>query len=166
VVAKSHRPERRVEPSRLDQHLEGGIVLRRFLTIVLTVGVIATGGIMLKTTSAHAAGICEYPWWKKNGGYSTYQVKRIIKCAVVHYPVSGGAHKALYIAWRESRYDPYAVNPNGRFKGIYQQGVSFWKSRYHQYGYSWLRNQILNARTNIIVSIRMAHQHGWGPWGG
>ena len=29
-----------------------------------------------------------------------------------------------------------------------------------------LRDEILNARTNIIVSIRMVHRHGWGPWGG
>jgi hypothetical protein len=141
-------------------------VLRRFLTIVLSVGVIATGGIMLRTTPAKAAGVCEFPWQTKSGGYSEWQVKRIIKCAVAHYPVAGGAHKALYIAWRESRYDPYAVNPNGRFKGIYQQGISWWQTRYKTYGFRYLPDKILNARTNIIVSIRMAHQHGWGPWGG
>jgi hypothetical protein len=141
-------------------------VLRRFLTIVLSVGVIATGGLMFKSTPAHASGICEYPWWKKDGGYSVYQVKRTIRCAVAHYPVPGGANKAMYIAWRESRYDPYAVNPNGRFKGIYQQGTSWWQSRYHTYGFPYLRDHILNARTNNIVSIRMVHRHGWGPWGG
>jgi hypothetical protein len=141
-------------------------VLRRFLTITLAVGVLATGGAMLKTTPAKAAGICEYQWWDRNGGYHPWQVKRIIKCAVAHYPVPGGASKALYIARRESRFDPYAVNPNGRFKGIYQQGTSWWNDRYHTYGFQYLRPQILNARTNIIVSIRMAHRHGWGPWGG
>ena len=141
-------------------------MLRRFLTIVLAAGVIASGGIMFNSTPASASGICEYPWWKSNGGYSVYQVKRIITCAVTHYPVTGGAHKALYIARRESRFNPYAVNPNGRFKGIYQQGTTWWQSRYNTYGFSYLRDRILNARTNIIVSIRMAHRHGWGPWGG
>ena len=121
---------------------------------------------MLKTTPAKAAGICEYNWYEKNGGYNKWQVKRIIKCAVAHYPVPGGASKALYIARRESRFYPYAVNPNGRFKGIYQQGTSWWDDRYHTYGFRYLRPQILNARTNIIVSIRMVHRHGWGPWGG
>ena len=141
-------------------------MLRRFLTIVLAVGVFATGGMMLKTTPAKAAGICEFPWQRRNGGYSTWQVKRIVRCAVAHYPVAGGERKALYIAWRESRYDPYAVNPNGRFKGIYQQGISWWSDRYHTYGFDYLKPKILNARTNIIVSIRMVHKHGWGPWGG
>jgi hypothetical protein len=141
-------------------------VLRRFLTIVLAVGVIASGGFMFKSTPAHASGICEYQWWKRNGGYSVYQVKRTIRCAVAHYPVPGGTRKALYIAWRESRYDPYAVNPNGRYKGIYQQGISWWQGRYRTYGFPYLRDRILNARTNIIVSIRMAHRHGWAPWGG
>jgi hypothetical protein len=139
-------------------------VLRRFLTIVLAVGVLATGGVMLKTTPAKAAGICEYKWWDPEGGYRPYAVKRIIRCAVDHYPVSGGAAKALYIARRESRFDPYATN--GRFKGVYQQGTTWWPDRYHTYGLSYLKNRILNARTNIIVSIRMAHRHGWGPWGG
>ncbi|HEY7282348.1 MAG TPA: hypothetical protein VID47_12230 [Actinomycetota bacterium] len=141
-------------------------MLRRFLTIVLTAGVIATGGSLFKSTPAHASGICEFRWWKNNGGYSVTQVKRTIRCAVAHYPVPGGADKAMHIAWRESRYDPYAVNPNGQYKGIYQQGTEWWQSRYHTYGFPYLRDRILNARTNIIVSIRMVHRDGWGPWGG
>jgi len=141
-------------------------VLRRFLTIVLAVGVLATGGMVFKSTPAKAAGMCQFPWQTDNGGYSTYQVKRIIQCAVAHYPVPGGQSKAMYIARRESRFDPYAVNPNGRFKGIYQQGITWWQGRYNTYGFSYLPNKILNARTNIIVSIRMVHRHGWGPWGG
>ena len=141
-------------------------MIRRFLVIVLALGLLATGGVVFNSTPAKAAGICEFPWWEKDGGFNKWQVKHTIKCAVAHYPVPGGANKALYIAWRESRFNPYAVNPNGRFKGIYQQGITWWNDRYHTYGFDYLKNKILNARTNIIVSIRMAHRHGWGPWGG
>ncbi len=63
--------------------------------------------------------MCAYHWWDRDTGYRPYAIKRIIKCAVAHYPVQGGARKALYIAWRESRFDPYATN--GSFKGVYQR---------------------------------------------
>jgi hypothetical protein len=140
-------------------------VLRRSLTVVIAVGMLAAGGMTSRSTPAHASGICQFPWRTKHG-YNTWQVKRTIKCAVAHFPVSGGQRKALHIAWRESRFDPHAATPNGRFKGIYQQGVAWWPSRYRAYGFPYLLDNILNARTNIIVSIRMAHRHGWGPWGG
>jgi hypothetical protein len=140
-------------------------VLQRFLMIVLGTAVLVSGGVTLQATPAKAArGICAYQWRDRDTGYRPYAIKRIIKCAVAHYPVQGGARKALYIAWRESRFNPYVTN--GRFKGIYQQGTTWWPDRYHGYGFWYLRNKILNARTNIIVSIRMAHRHGWGPWGG
>jgi hypothetical protein len=165
VVAKIHRPERRVGPCRPDLHLEGGLVLRRFLVIVLGAALLVSGGVMSKSTPAKAmTGICAYQWWNKDTGFNRDAVKRTIRCAVAHYPVKGGASKALYIAWRESRFNPYATN--GSFKGVYQQGTTWWPDRYRTYGFSYLKNKILNARTNIIVSIRMAHRHGWGPWGG
>lgn len=139
-------------------------MLRRFLMVVLGTAVLVSGGVMLHAAPAKADGICAFHWWDRDTGFRPYAVKRIIKCAVAHYPVKGGAPKALYIAWRESRYNPYATN--GRFKGVYQQGTTWWPDRYQTYGFWYLRNRILNARTNIIVSIRMAHRHGWGPWGG
>jgi hypothetical protein len=123
-----------------------------------------SGGAMLQAAQASASGICAYHWWDRDTGYRPYAVKRIIRCAVARYPVPGGARKALYIAWRESRFDPYVTN--GRFKGVYQQGTTWWPDRYQMYGSWYLRNKILNARTNVIVSIRMAHRTGWGPWGG
>jgi hypothetical protein len=141
-------------------------VLKRFLMIVLSAALVLSGGTMFQSTAAQAntTGICAYQWWDRDTGYRPNAIKRIIRCAVAHYPVQGGARKALYIAWRESRFNPYVSN--GQFKGIYQQGTTWWPSRYRTYGFSYLRNRIHNARTNVIVSIRMAHAHGWGPWGG
>jgi hypothetical protein len=112
-------------------------------------------------SSTGTSGLCAIRWYN-NGSYDTWAIKRIIRCAVHHFPVPGGASRALYVAHRESRFDPYARN--GTNKGIYQQGKKFWPDRYRKFGFDYLKYNIYNARTNVIVSIRMVHRHGWGAW--
>jgi len=100
--------------------------------------------------------VCDYDWRK-----GTWQVKSLIKCAAEHWTVPGGPAMALAIADRESHYQPRAYNPSG-CAGIYQHMLRYWPGRAAAYGFGgW---SAFNARANIIVTMRMVHLSGWGPW--
>lgn len=141
---------------------------RRFAAVLLLAGTIsltAAGSASagrttteLTKTSSVSARVCDYSWRK-----GTWQVKQLIRCAARHWDVPGGASKALYIAYRESRYDPDAKNSSGA-EGIYQHLKTYWPGRATKYGFpDW---SAFNARANIIVTMRMVKAGGWGPWGG
>lgn len=102
------------------------------------------------------------------------KVKRIIRCAVERWSVPGGASKAIAVATCESGLWPWAVG--GDNLGIFQHKDDYWMSRVREYlkprwftDRQWERltsklSGAFLARANILVSIRMAHRVGWGPW--
>jgi hypothetical protein len=99
--------------------------------------------------------ICPIDW--RDG---TFQVKQLIRCAADHYDVS--IEKALYVAKRESGFDPDAFNSWSCAKGIYQHLCKYWPERAYDYGFKdW---SAFNARANIIVTMKMVRQYGWSPW--
>lgn len=99
--------------------------------------------------------ICPIDWRQ-----STWHVKQLIRCAAEHHGIL--PRKALYIAWRESRYQPGAYNPTGRAAGIYQHLLKYWPDRAADYGFAnW---SAFNARANIFVTMRMVRRYGWDPW--
>ena len=102
------------------------------------------------------AKVCSYDWQK-----GTWQVKQLIRCAATHWKVPGGPRMALYIADRESKFEPQAYNPSG-CAGIYQHMLKYWPGRASAYGFpGW---SAYNARANIIVTMEMVRRGGWGPW--
>jgi hypothetical protein len=103
-----------------------------------------------------SAKICDYDWRQ-----GSWQVRQLIRCAASHWSVPGGAQTALYIADRESNFEPGAYNPSGA-AGIYQHLLSYWPGRATTFGFhGW---SAFNARANIIVTMKMVHHGGWGPW--
>jgi hypothetical protein len=100
--------------------------------------------------------ICDIEWRR-----STFQLKRLIRCAARRWNVSGGPHKAIRVARCESRLDPHAYNPGG-YAGVFQQATRYWPGRATTYGFH--DYSVFNGRANIMVSVRMAHRGGWGPW--
>lgn len=137
-------------------------MFRRVLVLLLMTTTVLVGGVGVQNASAHhKPGVCDFHW-ARDGGYSAWGVKQIIRCATENYWVPGGASKALSVARCESRYNPYARN--GPYKGVFQQASHFWTGRYREFGSKYLDNAIYNARTNILVSIRMAHKLGWSHW--
>jgi hypothetical protein len=105
--------------------------------------------------STTASFLCPIDWRQ-----STWHVKRLIRCAAKHYGVS--TEKALYIAWRESRYRASAYNEEGRAAGIYQHLLKYWPDRAETYGFpEW---SAFNGRANIMVTMRMVRRVGWWPW--
>jgi hypothetical protein len=101
------------------------------------------------------ARLCPIDWRQ-----STWHVKRLIRCAAEHFDIA--PRKAIYIAWRESRFHARAYNAAGGAAGIYQHLVRYWPDRAKDYGFrNW---SVFNARANIIVSMRMVRRYGWSPW--
>ena len=100
--------------------------------------------------------ICDFDWQR-----STYQVKRLIRCAARRWNVTGGPDKAIRVARCESRFDPDAYNSGG-YAGVYQQATRYWPSRATTYGFR--DYSVYNGRANVVVSVRMAHRTGWGAW--
>ena len=100
--------------------------------------------------------ICDIDWKR-----SPFQLKRLIRCAARRWDVAGGPDKAVAVARCESRLNPRAYNPGG-YAGVFQQATRYWPSRATIYGFH--DYSVYNGRANIMVSIRMAHRGGWGPW--
>ncbi len=100
--------------------------------------------------------ICDHEWRR-----STYQLKRMIRCAARRWRVRGGPDKAVSVARCESRFDPEAYNPGG-YAGVYQQATRYWRARARAYGFR--DYSVYNGRANVVVSVRMAHREGWGAW--
>ena len=73
-------------------------------------------------------------------------VKSCIHRAVIHRHLDYG--QALYIAWRESRFDPWAKNPSSSASGLFQfltstwahtpyAGRSIWSPKWNALAYAW-----------------------------
>jgi hypothetical protein len=115
----------------------------------------------------HRPGPCDLHWWKAwSTRHDTEPIKDLIRCAAARWPVVGGASKALAVAGCESGFRPDAYG-NGN-AGVFQHRLPYWPGRYDRFTYpSWhLFSSVYNGRTNVIVSIRMVHAGGWGPWEG
>ncbi len=131
------------------------------LTAILTVFPIANATAApiegSRTTTTRSTTICPIDW--RTG---TMHVKDLIRCAAKHFGVN--PDKALYVARRESRFDPTAYNGSSCAKGIYQHLCKYWPGRASTYGFDdW---SAYNGRANIMVTMRMVRKHGWAPWGG
>jgi hypothetical protein len=136
-----------------------GLVAVSLLTAVIMSFPLTTSEAMVQrdVIRAPSSRICPIDWRQ-----STWHVKQLIRCAASHFGV--GERRALYIAWRESRFRPSAYNTAGEAAGIYQHLLRYWPRRAEDYGFhNW---SVFNARANIIVTMRMVNQYGWDPWGG
>lgn len=136
---------------------------RAIVAAVLTTIVLAPAG----SASADHPGPCAKH--RQEDETTRRFMRRLIRCAARRWEVPEGAPKAICIAHRESGLDPNAVSePEGLYLGLFQHSGEYWPDRYE----SWtrprwdLRRSALNGRTNAIVTIRMVHDIGWGPWEG
>jgi len=136
--------------------------MRRLLTAVLLATLVLGAG---PAEAHHQRGPCPIHWWKAwHERHDVRPIKDLIRCAAARWPVPGGAATALAVARCESGFRPDAYS-NGN-AGVFQQRVRYWDGRYEAYTRPWwqLYRSVFNGRTNVIVSIRMAHAVGWGPW--
>lgn len=110
----------------------------------------------LRAVTGTTDSICRIDWRQ-----NTTHVKRLIRCAAAYYHIS--ADKALYVARRESRFDPEAFNASSCAKGLFQHLCRYWPDRADNYGFdNW---SAYNARANVFVTMKMVKRYGWQPWG-
>ena len=86
------------------------IIAASILTaVIMSFPVATTSEAMVQrdATRAVPSRICPIDWRQ-----SAWHVKQLIRCAASYHGV--GERKALYIAWRESRYRPSAYNAGGK----------------------------------------------------
>jgi soluble lytic murein transglycosylase-like protein len=136
------------------------IIAASILTaVIMSFPVATTSEAMVQREAIRAVStrICPIDWRQ-----STWHVKQLIRCAASYHGVD--ERKALYIAWRESRFRPSAYNSWGNAAGIYQHLLKYWTHRAEDFGFDdW---SPFNARANIFVTMRMVRRYGWDPWGG
>lgn len=144
------------------------ITLALLLAAITTTGAAADDGAEIGTATHGSIDPTECRFVREDGrhGFTDREVRRTIRCAVRRWPVDGGAAKAIAVARCESGFETHAYNPGG-YAGVFQQAVRYWDGRQHLYDVDrWeLRPSVFNGRTNVTVSVRMAHRGGWGPWG-
>lgn len=139
-------------------------MIRATIAVTLAAGVVFT--LAPAASADHGLGPCDFH--REEGEAVREHSRAQIRCAVGRWTVPGGETVALCIAKRESGLLPWAESGDGLNKGMFQQHVDYWDGNYDAYAQPvWeLSRRILSGRTNTIVSIRMAHDIGWGPWGG
>ncbi len=103
-------------------------------------------------------GLQRAPW-------TVREIVLTIRCAERRWPVPGGVPKALDVARCESGADLKDPGGDG-YAGTFQQAERYWPGRWRAYNpRSWdkpLPNAAAQPRSNVVVSIQMAHARGWG----
>jgi hypothetical protein len=137
---------------------------RRFPAALLLISLLL---LTLATTATPAQAreigvprrICKIDWRK-----GPWHVKQLIRCAEARWSVPGGVSTALYVANRESNFQPKAYNSYSGASGIFQHLRRYWPGRADAFGFGgW---SAFNARANVMVTMRMVHRMGsWSHWG-
>lgn len=100
----------------------------------------------------------------EGNGWSTKDVKQAIRCAAARWHVPGGYRKLFSVARCESGFNPRArYTDHG---GVFQHVFRYWPARFRHWRVrGWrMHSSIWNARSNVIVSVRMIHVGGYSPW--
>lgn len=136
----------------------------RAMTVILT-AVLALG--ILSIPGANASGNHEVRFCRtSNGnGWSNRDVEQAIRCADQRWHVPGRAARAIRVAKCESGLNEH--DANSCCSGVFQQNRRYWDGRRRRLNphHGWkLAPSVYNARTNVVISLRMASRDGWGAW--
>lgn len=130
------------------------------LVLATALAVAGAPSVSAKLAGAHrpVVQVCGHVRWR-NGPDA---IARLIRCATRKWSVPGGTDYALRVAYCESKLHAEARSRTGHYLGVFQQSTTYWPARAREYGFpGW---SPLNGRANVIVSVRMAHDGGWGAW--
>lgn len=138
----------------------------RYLTFVVLISAFLIGSMTAAPANASQRGrTCSYQGLDR-GRWTDHEVRATIRCAVRHWHVN--EHIAMCVARAESGFFYKAHSPTNDL-GVYQHHAPYWPGRQNKFDRHrpLLRNikeSPYNARSNVLVAIRMAHAGGWGPW--
>jgi hypothetical protein len=101
-------------------------------------------------------------------GGNRHENKRMVRCLSKLPGLRVSTREALSVANCESGF--YAKADGGSYHGIFQLGISEFRSFQHQ-GPRWVDAEfrkhsygILSARGNTLAALAHAHRYGWGAW--
>jgi hypothetical protein len=100
-----------------------------------------------------------------DAAWTAHEEHLTARCLVRHWSVSGGLAELNSVIACESGWNRWANN-GGNYLGLGQHAASAWASRVHTYEPAhWvLKPAWSNSRSNLTVTVRMAHASGWGAW--
>ncbi len=99
-----------------------------------------------------------------SGGYPAGSIRSLIVSVFTRIAGASQVATALCVAWRESRFDPYANNPSSSAAGLFQWTASSWSVYSSRYGFGGA--SVYDAYANTAVAANAVADGGWGPWGG
>jgi hypothetical protein len=109
---------------------------------------------------------CRYQSLEK-GTWTAREERLTAACVEAKWPVPGGLQKMVQVGSCESGWYRLANN-GGNYLGLFQHAAPYWSGRVGslmprawRLG-QWSRWQ--NSRAQIVVTARMVHSGGWGPW--
>jgi hypothetical protein len=109
---------------------------------------------------------CRYETQNDKPGWSRHEVYLTIRCATRVFDFS--LDTALNIAYRESRLNERATNPSSGACGVYQHLPEYWPGRRDAFNHArpnWnAAPSCYNARSNVLVSVRMMANGGLSHW--
>jgi hypothetical protein len=87
------------------------------------------------------------------------------QCALAKWGVDGGYPQFWAVGACESGWNRFASN-GGRYLGLFQHSADYWRVRVRNMRPAhWsLAPAWSNSRSQIVVTARMVHAGGWGPW--
>lgn len=142
---------------------------------VLVAGIILSGALASSATAEVPQPVhidremsrqCRFQWVDKPL-WTAREERLTAKCAVDHWSVYGGLSKFIAVGSCESGWYRFANN-GGNYLGLFQHSASAWYYRTRSYipiKWRWGQwDRWTNSRAQIIVTARMVHMGGWGPW--
>jgi len=134
---------------------------------------ILIAGILLSGAMAPNA-IAELKDWRQEEckfqgverGIWTAREERLTSiCVLQKWSVPGGYSKFYDVGDCESGWWRFSNN-DGRYLGLFQHSSYYWSTRVaNMEPVGWhLSRKWTNSRTQIVVTARMVHSGGWGPW--
>lgn len=110
---------------------------------------------------------CRFQWVDR-GTWTAREERRTLECVVGRFgPIAGGIDEARAVGSCESGWNRLASN-GGAYLGLFQHAASAWPGRV-----AWAMpdgwrvgpwSSWRNSRAQIVVTVRMVHAGGWGPW--
>src|SRR4051812_5943419 len=141
--------------------------MQKWRAVVVTVAIAATvsaGQALNAEAGSKVRNPQEQCRTSEGNGWSDRDVKQAIRCATSRWHVPGGYRKARSVAGCESSFDEH--NYYAGHGGGFQHAIRYWPARFRKWRvHGWrLHSSIYNARSNVVISIRMVHAVGWSPW--
>ena len=140
--------------------------MRRILLVLVAGTILLGAGAPNATADGWRQDECRFQSLHQ-ATWTAREERLTAKCAIDHWSVPGGYAKLYSVGDCESGWNRFANNA-GRYLGLFQHSESYWQDRVNAYEpTAWekgLSERWTNSRTQIIVTARMAHRDGWGPW--